>query len=270
MIERDFITQKTKELAIKNYLLSKLDKTNIASIKLKKIPLGEKIIIETCKPSLVVGSKGSNIKALTKSLKQEFNLENPQIEINEVKNIYLDAHLVAQKIASSLEKFGSARFKGIGHKVMENVMKSGALGVEIVISGKIPSARAKSWRFYNGYLKKCGDVAMNGVKIAHTGALLKTGIVGIKVSIMPPELILPDHIDVLDVGKDLQEENKSNPEENNNSEEDKKNTKKKAVKKVIKKNKKDNINTIQKENINTNINVIESKSNEEGVSNENN
>ena len=198
MIEREFIAQRTKEMAISQYLLSKLDKTHISSIKLKKIPLGEKIIIETSKPSLAVGSKGSNIKALTKALKQEFNLENPQIEINEIRDIYLDAYLVAQKIVSSLEKFGSARFKGIGHKVMENVMKSGALGVEIVVSGKIPSARAKSWRFYQGYLKKCGDVATTQVKIAHAGALLKSGVVGIKVSIMPPDVILSDRLNILD------------------------------------------------------------------------
>ena len=40
-------------------------------------------------------------------------------------------------------------------------MNAGALGVEIIISGKVPSARAKSWRFYTGYLKKCGDVALS-------------------------------------------------------------------------------------------------------------
>jgi small subunit ribosomal protein S3 len=160
--------------------------------------LGEKIIIFTNRPSLVVGSKGSNIRDLTKALKKEFNLENPQIEISEVKDVFLDAHLVAQKIANSLERFGSARFKSIGHKIMENVMNSGALGIELIISGKIPSARAKSWRFYQGYLKKCGDLATQGVRHAQASALLKSGVIGIKVSIMPPDIELPDHVDILD------------------------------------------------------------------------
>ena len=48
----------------------------------------------------------------------------------------LDARIVAERIASSLERFGTTRFKGIGHKVMSDVMGAGALGIEIIISGK--------------------------------------------------------------------------------------------------------------------------------------
>lgn len=197
MIERDFITQKTKEYYIKKYVKDRLSNVGISNIKLKKIPLGEKIIVYTNKPSLVVGSRGSNIKDLTKALKTEFKLENPQIEIGEVKDIFLDAQLVAEKVASSLERFGSARFKGVGHKIMTNVMNSGAYGVELIISGKIPSARAKSWRFYMGYLKKCGDISVEGVRRAQASALLKSGIIGIKVAIMPPDTKLPDRVQVL-------------------------------------------------------------------------
>ena len=101
MIEREFITQKTKEFYIKKYIEGKLKGAGISQIKLKKIPLGEKIIIYTSKPSLIVGSKGSNIRDLTKELKQNFKLENPQIEINEVKNVFLDANIVAERIAKS-------------------------------------------------------------------------------------------------------------------------------------------------------------------------
>src|SRR3989344_6543524 len=196
MIERQFIAQKTKEYYIKQYIENKLKGVGISQIKLKKIPLGEKISIYTSRPSLIVGSRGANIRDLTRVLKQDFKLENPQIEINEVKNPFIDAMIVAERIASSLERFGSARFKSIGHKVMENVIKSGALGIEVIISGKIPGARAKSWRFYQGYLKKCGDIAVTGVQKAKTAALLKTGIIGIQVSIMPPDIVLPDYVNI--------------------------------------------------------------------------
>ncbi len=198
MIEREFIAQKTKEFYIRKYIENKLKKVGISQVKLKKIPLGEKIIIYTGKPSLIVGSRGSNIKDLTKALKHDFKLENPQVEINEVKDIFLDATIVAEKIASSLERFGSAHFKGVGHKMMSNVLNSGALGVEIILSGKIPGARAKNWRFYRGYLKKCGDISFTGVRKAQATALLKSGIIGIKVAIMPPGLQLPDHIEILE------------------------------------------------------------------------
>jgi len=228
MIERDFITQKTKEYYIKSYIESKLRGAEISEIKLKKIPLGEKIIIRTSRPSLIVGSKGANIRKLTTYLKSHFKLENPQIEIKEVKNIFLDANVMANRIVSSLERFGSARFKGIGHKTMANILSAGALGVEIKISGKIPGARAKNWRFYQGYLKKCGDVSVSGVKTAYASALLKTGIIGIQVRIMPPDLILPDSVEILD---EIVQVAESTDVEEEKTEDKKKATKKKVAKK---------------------------------------
>lgn len=197
MIERTFVAQRTREYYIRKYVEKTLGNVGISTITLKKIPLGEKIVIHTSRPSLIVGSKGANIRSLTKALKEKFNLENPQIEISEVSNPFLNANIVAERIVSSLERFGSARFKGVGHKMMENVMNAGALGIEIIISGKIPGARAKSWRFYTGYLKKCGDVALS-VKIAKKSALLKSGIIGVKVAIMPPDIVLPDKIKLLE------------------------------------------------------------------------
>ncbi|MAF99254.1 MAG: 30S ribosomal protein S3 [Nanoarchaeota archaeon] len=197
MMEREFINQKTKEWHIKNYIEKRLKRVELSQIRLKKIPLGEKIIIQTSRPSLVVGSKGANIRDLTKELKKHFKLENPQIEIVEVKDIFLDPKVVADRMVSMLERYGSQRFKGVGHRMMDNIMRAGALGVEIIMSGKIPGSRAKSWRFYQGYLKKCGDIAITGVRTAHRSALLKSGIIGIKVKIMPPNIVLPDRIEII-------------------------------------------------------------------------
>ncbi len=213
MIERDFIAQKTKELHIKNYIENKLKNVGLSQIKLKKIPLGEKIILYTSRPGLIIGSKGANIKDLTNYLKKNFKLENPQIEISEIKNPFLDAHVVAEKIANSLERFGSARFKSIGHKMIENIMNAGALGVEIILSGKIPGARAKSWRFYEGYLKKCGDISLTGVSRAKKTATLKSCIIGIKVAIMPPDIQLPDNIEIKKITEEKTEEEKETKEE---------------------------------------------------------
>jgi small subunit ribosomal protein S3 len=105
--------------------------------------LGEKIVIVASRPGLIVGKGGGNISRLTKDLKEKFGLENPQIEIEEVKNSRSDAAITAEMIANSLERFGSARFKGVGHKSNERCNLPGGLGVEILISGKIPRSRAK-------------------------------------------------------------------------------------------------------------------------------
>ncbi len=197
MIERRFVAQKMKEHQIEEYISRNLKSVGHSHTKMLKTPLGEKIVIYASRPGLIVGRKGQNIKELTANLKKKFSLENPQIEISEVENLNLDAKIVSEKITDSLERFGAEKFKAIGHKSMEEVMRSGALGVEIIVCGKIPSSRAKCWRFYSGYLKKCGDIAITGVNKSQGQAKLKTGVIGVKVSIMPPDTKLPDKVELI-------------------------------------------------------------------------
>ena len=198
MIERKFVAENVKEYQIQEFVQESLKNVGHSHTKLIRTPLGEKIVIYASRPGLVVGRKGENIKKLTSALKKRFKLENPQIEIAEVENPSLDAQIVAERIASTLERFGIQKFKAIGHKTMQDVMQSGALGIEIKMSGKIPSARAKTWRFYSGYLKKCGNVSLTGVRRAHSIAQLKPGVVGVQVAIMPPDIKLPDNITVIE------------------------------------------------------------------------
>ncbi|MBW3010957.1 30S ribosomal protein S3, partial [Candidatus Woesearchaeota archaeon] len=123
-------------------------------------------------------------------------LENPQVEISEIDEPMLDARVVCERIVRALERFGIARFKRIGHSTLENVMSAGALGIEIHMSGRIPGARAKSWRFFQGYIKKSGSTSQYDVDKAHQIANLKTGVVGVQVKIMPPTIQLPDNIEL--------------------------------------------------------------------------
>jgi small subunit ribosomal protein S3 len=238
MIERKFVASNIKEFMIQEFVAKSIRGAEHSHTKLQRTPLGEKIIIYSARPGLIVGRKGQNIKQLTKVLKKKFKLENPQIEINEVENINLDADIMSEKIANYLEKFGTSKFKGIGHKIMSSVMEAGAMGIEILISGKIPSSRARSWRFYQGYLKKCGDIAVTGVNISHTTAKLKTGIIGIKVSIMPPNTKLSDHIELREEKEEIVEE----VTEKEGEKEEKK-EKKKPVKKKKKAKKKEDKET---------------------------
>ena len=194
MIERKFVNQKMKEFQIQEYIGGILRGTGYSHTEIQRTPLGEKIIIFTTRPGVVVGKKGENINKLTTVLKKKFKMENPQIEIGEVVNELLDVNYVADRIASTLERFGPQRFKSVGYKMLQNILDAGALGAEIVISGKVPSARAKSWRFKAGYLKKSGDLGENFVNKACSIAKLKSGVIGIRVSIMPPDVILPDKI----------------------------------------------------------------------------
>jgi small subunit ribosomal protein S3 len=204
MIERKFVAQKIKEKQVQEFVAKQLSKSGHTKIEIKRTPLGEKIIIHTSRPGLIVGRKGENIKELTNILKTKFNMENPQIEVSEIENPNLDASSVADKIVHTLERFGPKRFKFIGYNTLKTIMDAGAIGAEIIIGGRgVPGARAKSWRFSAGYLKKSGDPAETQVKKASFIANLKSGAIGVKVKIMPPEAKL---LDKITLKKDAKEE----------------------------------------------------------------
>ncbi len=197
MIERKIVNEKMTEFLVEEFLDEQFNKVGHSHTEIQKTPVGEKIIIHAARPGLIVGARGANIKKLTRLLKSKFKLENPQVDIIEVKNVAINADLVAENIAYQFERFGSQRFKAIGYRAMDDAMRGGAMGIEILISGKIPSTRARTWRFYTGYLKKSGDLAVSGVLTAYSQAKLKTGVIGIQVRIMPGDLILPDKLELI-------------------------------------------------------------------------
>lgn len=193
MEEKKFVTFKKEELGVKEYIKKELGKGRISAVNIEYTPIGEKIIIATSRPGLVIGRKGEKIDELTRVLKKRFKLDNPHIEIKEILDPRLDAQLVADEIAVSLERQGSLKFKVIAYKMLQEIRRNGAMGAEIVLSGKLPSERAKSWRFAEGYLKKTGEPA-KVVDRAISQAITMSGVVGIKVSILPPNAHIHDRI----------------------------------------------------------------------------
>lgn len=197
MEERKFVKFKKDELAMKKYIWNSLGKGKVSDIRVEYTPIGEKIIVSTDKPGLIIGSRGEKINELTETLKKRFKLENPHVEIDEIENPNFDAQLVADKIALNLEKLGNLKFKTIAYRELTNIMRSGALGAELRLNGKLPSDRAKNWRFASGYLKKVGESA-KVVNRAKATALTKLGITGIKVAILSPDAKLHDKIEIDD------------------------------------------------------------------------
>ena len=197
MEEKKFVTMRKEEFAIREFVKKTFGKGKISNVRIEYTPVGEKIIVSTHRPGLIIGRSGETISNLTETLKKRFKMENPHIDIEEIINIDFDAQLIADEIALALERFGSMRFKNIGYKMLTRIQKSGAMGCEIRMSGKLPSDRAKSWRFAAGYIKKVGDSA-KVVGNAQSTALTKLGISGIKVGILPPDAIINDRIVITD------------------------------------------------------------------------
>jgi small subunit ribosomal protein S3 len=197
MEERKLVGFKKEEFAIREFIRDWIGKGKISRVRIDDTPLGRKIILSTHKPGLVIGQKGEKIAELTNILRIKFKLENPHMEIEEIKEPEFDAQITADEIALALERFGPLKFKVIAYRTLQKIMKAGALGTELRLSGKLPGARAKTWRFAQGYLKKTGDSA-KVVDRAKARAETKPGTVGIKVSILSPHAILKDNIKIDD------------------------------------------------------------------------
>ncbi len=233
MEERNIVKFKKDEFAIKEYIKSILGKGKISKVRIEYTPVGEKVIVSTNKPGLVIGKRGEKIDELTNVLKTKFKLENPRVEIDEIKQPEFDAQIIADEIALGLERLGPLKFKVIAYKNLQRIMNAGALGAEIVLGGKLPSARAKSWRFSQGYLKKIGDSA-KVVDRAKSRAETRPGTVGVKVSILSPYAILKDK---LDINKDVIDRLKMNVIEVEELKEEKPKKKRKTKQKTEEKEK---------------------------------
>ncbi|KUH34626.1 30S ribosomal protein S3 [Thermococcus celericrescens] len=195
-IERYFIKENVRDMIIDEYLEKELRRAGYGGIDIKKTPLGTKVTIFAANPGYVIGRGGRRIRELTRILERKFNLENPQIEVEEIKNPYLNAKVQAVRLAQALER--GVHFRRAAYSAIRAIMRNGARGVEIRLSGKLTGERAKSVRFYQGYLAKVGNPAETLVSKGYAQAKLKLGVIGVKVSIMPPDAKLPDEIEVIE------------------------------------------------------------------------
>ena len=195
MEERKFIKLKKEEFGIKEYIKRNLGKGKISNLDIEYTPVGEKIIIHTSKPGLVIGRKGVEIKKLTANLERKFGYENLQIEANEVEKPALNAKIMASKVASALER--GWNYRRAGNSILQRIMDAGARGCQITIAGKLTGLRHRTEKFISGHIKHCGEVALQNMKIGHAQAKLKPGTIGVKVALMPPEAKLPDEISVV-------------------------------------------------------------------------
>lgn len=189
MIEKEFIERGITKAKLQEFLERELRTANYSHIDITKTPTSTNITIYAEKPGLVIGRGGSRINEIIDAFKEDFDIENPQVDAQEVEEPDLDANVVAKNVAGWLEKGGHP--KRVGNTYMRRVMESGAIGVEIEISGKLSGSRGRTEKFIDGYVKKCGDTAKKYVQTSYQKAVTKPGALGVKVKIMKD---LPEHM----------------------------------------------------------------------------
>ena len=127
-----------EDLEIRRYLESALDKAEIAKIEIEKAGDSIRVIIFTARPGVVIGKKGQEIDSLKKALAKKIGKQNIEISVQEVKQPELDAQIVAQSIASQLEK--RASYKKAMKRASASAMRAGAKGIKIRCAGRLQGA----------------------------------------------------------------------------------------------------------------------------------
>ena len=196
-IVKRFITESIKKTEIDEFLQKKLDRAGYGGVNISKTPLGTHVVIYAMRPGLVIGRGGETIKELASALEQSFKVSNPQISVSEIEVPEFNAFVIASRVASALQR--GVHFRRAGFWALNQVMEAGALGAEIVISGKLTTERARFEKFRAGYFPRCGEPALVAMKKAEAHVQLKPGIIGVRVKIMPPDAYFPDRIKILDV-----------------------------------------------------------------------
>jgi len=192
--ERKFVTENIRRHLLKEYLMSKVGRAGFGGLDVQRTPMGTRVTLITERPGLVIGRRGEAIKSLTKAIEEDFNFNNPQIEVQEVENPNLNAQIMAEKLANALER--GWHFRRAGHSTVRRIMESGARGCQVIISGKLTGQRHRTEKFKDGHIKYCGQAKLDWMAQGFATAKLKPGVMGITVQIMHPNAKLPDEIEI--------------------------------------------------------------------------
>lgn len=173
-----------EDLKIREFLEKKLELAGLVEIEIRRLIKKMKIVLKTSRPGMVIGRGGKGLEVLKKGLCRLISLKDPdknlEIEVGEVKNPELFAKVVAERIALQLERRMPTRRVTI--REMERVMAAGALGVKIVVSGRIDGAKI-SRQDKHALGKMPLSTLRANIDYAEVPALTRSGYVGVKVFI---------------------------------------------------------------------------------------
>jgi small subunit ribosomal protein S3 len=182
-IEKTFIKEGVKELQIEDFLKEKFDRAGYSHTEIQRTPIGNRIIVYAHKPGLVIGRSGRRINDLTEEIKKKFGFENPLVDVREVDNPFLDANIVANRIAKALER--GINYKRACGYYLERVLEEGAVGIQIRVAGKMAGVeRSRFQKFRAGFITHSGNYAEKYVDKGFAKAMLRPGMVGVQVRIM--------------------------------------------------------------------------------------
>jgi small subunit ribosomal protein S3 len=181
-----------EDITLRRALMDKLKLAGVTNVEIERLPKSMVIILTVSRPGVVIGRGGSGIEEVKKFIVQTIEkikdkkVGNIKIDlrVNEVKDPELSSYLVATRIASDLER--RMPHRRVVAKTMERVMQAGALGVKIILAGRIAGAEiSRREKFHKGSVPS--QTMRENIDYAQVPALLKRGYVGVKVYIHKKE-----------------------------------------------------------------------------------
>ena len=168
-------------MLLNDYLKKSVKDAGFSNVDISKTPTGTRITLFVTRPGIVIGRKGVGIRELTEVLEKQFELKNPQISVEEVKKPELSPSVMCNRMAAHIER-GTA-FRRATFWTLQQIMESGAMGVQITISGKLRGDRSAFEKHTQGILPRAGEHAKNIVDedIAHVQTPM--GLIGIRIRI---------------------------------------------------------------------------------------
>ncbi|MEX1032443.1 MAG: 30S ribosomal protein S3 [Cellvibrionaceae bacterium] len=181
----DYANKLYTDLKVREYIQNKLAHASVSRIEIERPANTARITIHTARPGIVIGKKGEDVEALRAEVSKQMGVP-VHVNIEEIRKPDLDASLVAQSVASQLER--RVMFRRAMKRAVQNAMRQGAQGVKIMVGGRLGGAEIARSEWYRE-----GRVPLHTLRadIDYSTAEASTtyGIIGVKVWIFKGEVI---------------------------------------------------------------------------------
>ena len=173
------------DLKVREYIKQKLKAASVSLIEIDRPAQKARVTIHSARPGIVIGKKGEDVEALREKLTEMMGVP-VHVNIEEIRKPDLDAQLVAESVTSQLER--RVMFRRAVKRAIQNAMRSGALGIKVMVSGRLGGAEiARSEWMREGRVPL--HTLRADIDYSTSEAHTTYGIIGVKVWIFKGELI---------------------------------------------------------------------------------
>lgn len=205
--KKKFIADGVFYAELNDFFRRELAEEGYSGVEVRQTPSRTEIVVRATHTQEVLGERGRRIRELTSLVQKRFKYPENTVEIYAEKVQSRGLSAIAQCESLRYKLLAGLAVRRACYGVLRFIMESGAKGCEVVVSGKLRAARAKSMKFTDGFMIHSGQPARDFIDSATRHVLLRQGVLGIKVKIMRgsdpegksgPSKPLPDMVTIIE------------------------------------------------------------------------